>query len=196
MKITQFLLDKIIGPLVVYILWLLITSILSKMNTGDWLQFFRRISITTWLIAGIVFLAWIIFVVIRNRIKYIKNLDAGPPIFVSHTPVYGWVDIRAAIDYAGVKWRIIAPAPRPGEIFNPVMVPPSMIEVRTPPRCPKCGTELEESRRFWGSYIWKCVSCGEEIKNRDSYDRVVERVKKIVRCNWEKMIESKSIKKS
>jgi len=32
--------------------------------------------------------------------------------------------------------------------------------VETPPRCPKCETELEETRSFWGGYIWKCVNCG------------------------------------
>jgi ribosomal protein L37AE/L43A len=185
MKIIQFLLDKIVAPLVVALLTPIIIGVASKINTGDWIKWFGLIPKTFWIIFGIVIVLWVIIIAIRNRVKQLQELDAGPGVFVVSIPTSEWV-IIGKLNYAGVVWRVRAPALATRESFNSSRISPSSIEVETPPRCPKCGTELEESRSFWGGYIWKCVGCGFQKRNRDSYYREKDRVEKIARREWEK----------
>jgi ribosomal protein L37AE/L43A len=185
MKIAQFLLDKIVAPLLVVLLTPIIIGIGSKIKTGDWIEWFGLIPNTLWIVFGLFILLWIIVIAIRRRVKQLQELDAGPGIFVISTPAFGWITI-GKLNYAGVVWRVRAPAPDPWEPFNPSKISPSSIEVETPPRCPKCETEIEQSHSFWGGYIWRCVSCGFQKRNRDSYYKESERAEKIARREWEK----------
>jgi tRNA(Ile2) C34 agmatinyltransferase TiaS len=43
------------------------------------------------------------------------------------------------------------------------------VRVRTPPKCPDCRTELEESQGFFGRYCWKCVKCDFKKKNKNDF---------------------------
>jgi len=188
MRIIQFLLvllDKIVAPLLVAVLTPITIGIVSKINSGDWMKLFGLIPNKLWIVFGLVIFLWIVIIVIRRRIKQLQKSNAGPRIFVISTPPFGWINI-GKLNYAGVVWRIRASAPPPWESFNPLRVSPSSIEVETPPRCPECETELEESQRFWGGYIWKCVGCGFLKKNRDSYYKESKRAEKIARRKWEK----------
>ena len=86
--------------------------------------------------------------------------------------------------YAGVIW--IVRAPKPSELdLEPPEITASDLELETPPRCPKCETEIEQSRSFWGGYVWKCVKCGFHKRNSDSYYREEERARKIAKRHWE-----------
>jgi len=187
MKIIQFLLDRIVVPLVVGLLTPIIIGIASKINTGDWTKLFGLIPKTLWIIFGVVIFLWVIIIAIHNRVKQLQELDVGPRVdYVTSTPLFGWVTI-GKLNYAGVVWRVRAPAlPVPWESFNSSRISPSSIEIEIPPRCPKCETELEESHSFWRRYIWKCVRCGFQKRNRDSYYREEDRVEKIARREWEK----------
>jgi len=120
-----------------------------------------------------------------------KESDAIPGAHLL-TPPYDnnryWCPI-GKYEYAGVIWRIYAPAPDPGEPFNPSKIPPSSIEVEEKPRCPECETEIEKSS-FWRLlYIWKCVNCNFKKINRDNFAKERERVEKIVRRKWEEQLE-------
>jgi len=185
MRIVQFLLDKIVAPLLVVLLTPIMIGIVSKINTGDWMKLFGFIPNTLWIVFGLVIFLWIVMIVIRRRIRQLQELNAGPGIFAISTPAFGWITI-GKLNYAGVVWRIRAPAPTPWESFNPLRISPSSIEVETPPRCPKCETELEQSHSFWGGYIWRCVGCVFLKRNRDSYYKESERAEKIARREWEK----------
>lgn len=186
MKIIQFLLDKIIAPLLVALLTPIIIGIASKINTGDWMEWFGLIPNTLWIVFGLVIFLWVIVIAIRNRVKRLQKLDADPGVFVISTPVFGWITI-GKLNYAGVVWRIRTPAPDPWKSFNPSRISPSSIEVETPPRCPKCETELEQSHSFWGGYIWRCIRCDfQQKRNRDSYYKEGERAEKIAGREWEK----------
>jgi len=191
MKIVQFLLDKIVAPLLVVLLTPIIISIASKINTGDWMEWFSLIPNTLWIVFGLVIFLWVIIIAIRSRVKQLQKLDAGPGVFVISTPAFGWITI-GKLNYAGVVWRVRAPAPSPWESFNLSMISPSNIEMETPPRCPKCETELEQSHSFWGGYIWRCVGCGFQKRSRDSYYKEGERAEKIARREWEKQKQDSS----
>lgn len=74
------------------------------------------------------------------------------------------------VEHAGVKWDIVAPKPSTFEIESDyVSRLPKMIDVSTPPKCPSCGVELEETKSRIYDYIWKCVGCGFSKRNKDSF---------------------------
>lgn len=181
MKMAQYLVDKLVIPLVVRVLSSIISiSIGSKIITGDWIEWFYLIPKRVWIIFGMIIFLWVIITVIHERNKQgmvLEDLWA-----VSVTPEYEWITI-GKLDYAGVVWRVRTPAPASWEYFNPST---SSIKVETPPLCPKCETELEESRSFWRGYVWRCVGCGFQKRNRDSYYREAERAEKLARREWEK----------
>jgi len=185
MRIGEFLIDKIIAPLVVASLTPITISIISKINTGDWAELFGLIPKIFWVIFSISILAWIAIIVIHKRVKRLQELDSGPGVFVISQPIFGWV-IIAKFNYVGLIWKVRAPATAPWESFDPSSISSSSIEIETPPRCPKCETEIEQEHSFWGGYIWRCVRCGFKKRNRDSYYREQERAEKIARREWEK----------
>jgi len=185
MKIVQFLLDKIVAPLVVVLLTPVIISIASKINTGDWIEWFGLIPKTAGIIFGVVIFLWVIIIVIRNWVKQLQELDAGPVLFARSSYGFGWIPI-GKLNYAGVVWRVRAPATSSWKHFGHLDISPSSIEVETPPRCPKCETKLEQSHSFWGGYVWRCAECDFQKRNRDSYYRVAERAEKIASRKWEK----------
>ncbi|GEM_PF-1928145 len=201
MKTIQFLRDKIIAPLVVTllnnivyplvapILTLIIIGIASKITTGDRMKWFGRISTIIWIIFGVFLCLWFILIVIRKRIKEIQKLN-DDRILAASNPTFGWTSV-GEFNYSGVVWVVRVPAPAPWD-FGPSKISPSSIDVETPPRCPKCKTELEQSHSFWGGYVWKCVGCELQKRNRDSYYREAERAKKIARREWEKRQEHES----
>ena len=137
MKKVHFLLDKIVAPIVVALLTPIIISIASKINRGNWMELFGLIPGTLWIIFGLGVFLWVIIIVIRNRVKQLQKLDAGPVVFGISTPHFGWITI-GKLNYGGVVWRVQSPAPAPWESFNPMSISPSDIEVETLPRCPKC----------------------------------------------------------
>ena len=103
---------------------------------------------------------------------------------------WGYEDI-GNIDHAGVKWRIIAPLPPPPSLYRGPDLTPSGIRVRTPPRCPECETQIEESKSFWGGYVWNCPDCDFKKRSKRSYYRVKDNVEKIAQRWVEKQFSDK-----
>jgi ribosomal protein L37AE/L43A len=185
MKTGHFFLDKIIAPLIVALLTPTIVSISSKVKTGNWTSWINHVPKIILIIFALLIFIWIVFIAIRKRIKFIKEENRSPGIFTISNPLFGWIAI-GKLDYAGLIWRISAPSPAPWESFNPSNISPSRIEADTPPRCPKCETEIEESHNFLGGYVWKCVRCGFRKRNKNSFYKEVDRAEKIARREWEK----------
>jgi len=175
--------EKIVVPLLVTLLTPLAISIGSKINTGNWLEWFSRIPTKAWVLGGVIIFLWFTLVAVRKRTKQIKQLNAGPGLAIGGVPLYGFIEL-GELDYAQVIWRVRAPAPFPWETYPKIS--PSSIDVETPPRCPRCKTELEELHSFWGGYIWRCVVCMFRKKSRDSYYREADRAEKVARSQWEK----------
>ncbi|MFX0208573.1 MAG: hypothetical protein ACFFDT_21505 [Candidatus Hodarchaeota archaeon] len=175
------LLNKLIYPLLVAFLTPLLASLGSYFITGDVLNWFSRIPDWGWN-AFVGFIGvWIIIVLIRNRLESIK------PSGVRATTIsrYGYEEI-GEIDYEGVKWKVIAPLPHPSSFNRSPDLTPSRIRVSIPPRCPECGTKLEESKSFWGGYNWECVGCGFKKRSRESYYTIDDRVEKLAQRDVEK----------
>ncbi len=89
--------------------------------------------------------------------------------------------------YNGVKWNILGPRQRsfetPEEYEKRL---PDSIDVQIPPRCPKCGVELEEKKGLLLGYIWKCIGCGFSKRNWKSYYLEADRAKRL----WKRACET------
>jgi ribosomal protein L37AE/L43A len=86
------------------------------------------------------------------------------------------------IDYSGVKWDVRAPVPSmyesPSSYENRLS---DIIRVKIPPKCPKCGVELEERNTFFGGYLWSCVGCGFSKVNPVSFYTEAQRAERLWR---------------
>ncbi len=180
-----FLSDKIIAPLIVFLLGTLIVMAVSQ-YTGKWLGAFEPVP--NWFSAAIL-LALILACAVILRFSQIKKRDS-PLMWTLPSAPYGWQPFGQA-EYAGVLWDVRIPRnlekalPYDRRIDYSILDYPDIVadnlDVGTPPKCPKCKTEIEEESRFFGGYTWKCARCGFHKKNKDSYDREADRVLTIAR---------------
>lgn len=159
-----------------------LSSVLSKITTGDWLELFNRAISGDWsaILVLLVLLLGVGYII--KKIREPKITGPPPIIAVGTIPLFGY-DYLGTLEYAGVLWRVRAPRSyysRPS---------PSSVEVEPIPRCPKCQTELEESkRRFFPGYTWKCVKCGFTKNNRDSFYQESDRAERIAKSEIERLI--------
>ncbi len=182
MKLLNSLLDKIIIPILLAFLIPIITGIGSKVSTGNWWVWFTSVPTTLWVIVVIIILLWIIIISIRYRVRQLHK-DGHSLISIISIPYGGWRDV-GKIRYADVIWIVRVPA-TPWYELDPKPITAYDLDLQTPPRCPKCETEIEQTKSFWGGYIWKCVKCGFQKRNSESYYREAERAEKIARRDFE-----------
>jgi len=188
MKAVNLLLDKIVVPILLAFLIPVVTSIGSKISTGNWSEWFATIPSQVWITLVIIFALWILVIAIRYRTRHLRK-ESQSTISIISVPYGGWRNI-GKLKYADVIWIVRAPAP-PWYELSPEPITPHDLDIDTPPRCSKCETEIEQSQSFWGGYVWKCVKCGFQKRNRESYYKEEERAKKIARREFE-MYQSKA----
>jgi len=177
--------EKLLYPILALILTPPATAIGSWLKTGDWTKWFTDIPLWLWILLAIGFVFLAVLMLVRRRRKQIQDSEVVSPIVIVRNPAFGWMPV-GELFFRNVKWQIIAPRPAPWNFSWEVRnVSPSDIEVYTPPKCPKCGTEIEEEKGFWGGYIWKCVRCDFKMKNHHSYYGEADRAEKIARRDWE-----------
>ena len=100
MKAANWLLDKIIVPILLILLTPIVTSIGSKASTGDWLKWFATAPALVWVILAIIFTLWIIAIAVRRHIKQLRK-ENRMAVSLRFAPSGGWETIDT-IDYAGV----------------------------------------------------------------------------------------------
>jgi len=117
-----------------------------------------------------------VFITQKEKIKQIGIAPPAPPALQK-------ID---AVAYLGVTWDIFAPVKHPHE--QPADYArrlPRAGEARYPPKCPKCGVELEEKKGLLFGYNWTCVACGYKKRNKDPFSIEAERAEKIWRAKAE-----------
>jgi hypothetical protein len=182
MRLLSDILKSVVMPLVVAVLTPAALALGSRLTTGDWSAWLRWVPRWVWIIACALTIAWLAALVVKRRKARLRQ-TGGVFIGGVPTPVHGWLDV-GRITYQGVTWVVRLPAPR--HQLAPVDPPgPGDVDVTTPPRCPVCGTELEESKSFWWGYNWKCVRCGFSKRNRESFYSEVSRVERVARREFE-----------
>lgn len=181
---VQRILDKILFPILVLLLAPLITSLTSKLRTGDWFGYLRGLPSFAWILFGVVSGGWFLTSLVLRREKSLR-LTGESRAFVTRQP-YRWIELGEIL-YSGVVWKVPAPDydPCSAELGRIREIEPSSVEANPVPRCPTCKTELEELASFWGGFVWKCARCGFKKKSRDSFQTQAERASKIARRKLE-----------
>jgi hypothetical protein len=130
-----------------------------------------------WYLYVILFVVLLILIITqKDKIKQIASAPPAPPALHK-------ID---AVAYQGVTWDIVAPARHPLEkAADYARRLPAVGEAKIPPKCPKCGVELEEKKGLIFGHIWKCVACDFKKRNRDSCFTEAVRVEKIWRAKAE-----------
>ena len=122
----------------------------------------------------------ILLVVVITTKETIRQIGNAPPA----PPALQRID---TVPYRDVNWDILAPAQHPKEsAADYARRLPGIAEVRIPPKCPKCGIELEEKKAMLFGHIWQCVSCGFKKRNRDTFTIEAGRAGKI----WKGRVEA------
>lgn len=131
-----------------------------------------------WYFYAILFLILLMAIIAtKEKIRQIGDAPPAPPALHK-------VDL---VEYKGVNWDILAPARHPQETpENYTRRLPQIGEVRIPPKCPRCGVELEETKSMMFWHRWRCVACGFSKRNRDTYATEAVRAGKI----WKGKVEA------
>ena len=184
--VVKWLLENIFLPILLIVLTPIITGIASKVSTDNWFKLFATTPVLVWVILAIIFIPWIVFA-IHHRIKHLQKENWSPrPL--RFEPSGGWETIYK-VEHAGVVWNVRVPVQ--ASTFKRREVPTlNALDIEIPPRCPDCGTELEETKSFWGWYVWKCVNCGFRKRNRDNCFKEERRVIKLARKRFEEIYQS------
>ncbi len=166
MKIIETISNKIVEHIFAYLISLVLSGAGSIYFTGRWIE-----TIAVILPLGLV--------VIFKRIREVRNSNTSSFVSSETPPRLGWKKIKEE-EYKGVIWEIRKRI----DSYTP-LEPEMKINVKTPPSCPKCKTEIEQTRSFWGGYVWKCINekCGFKKRNKESYYQEAKRVKSLYNVN-------------
>jgi ribosomal protein L37AE/L43A len=127
---------------------------------------------------------WIITVL--SRYKEVKSHGKLKACSISEPP-YGWEELTRML-YNDVKWVVQRDGRGPdARRLIPRSDPrPSMIHIEIPARCPNCGTELKEDRRFLRGFTWHCISCGFKKHSKANLYEASKNVEFLARREIEK----------
>ena len=187
MKLLKYFFEKLLLPFLLSSPF--ITLVLSKVNTGQWTNYFKAISKREWLIL----IAMLVFLVIARwfilKVKAVRKRNSSGLGFAAlRIPLYGWKEI-GTLEYKNVLWK--AKIAIDSSRVTSESVTPDDVTVDTPPRCPKCKTEIEEQHVLIGGYLWKCINCSFKKRNKDSYYTEANRAEKIAKRKVEEELERK-----
>jgi hypothetical protein len=184
----NWLLDKIIAPIITGLVIFIVTSIGSKASTGNWLMWFTTIPKPVWVTVATLLVLWILASAIHRRIKHLRKENWSPPKPLRWESLGGWENIFP-IKYAGVIWNVRVPV-ETSTFKRRVVLTLSALDIEIPPRCPDCGTKLEQAESFWGRYVWKCLNCRFHKRNRDNFSKEERRVIKLAERRFEEIQQS------
>lgn len=124
----------------------------------------------------------ILFRVRRNKSQALESEELAGRIVRSGDPNAEDMSLDD-LNHAGVNWPIIAQ-------FNSLETVPTLnpndVVVENPPRCPRCGTQLEQKLNFWGWWAWRCVGCKFRMKSRDGFNVEAQRALVLARRRLER----------
>lgn len=179
-KMWKQFMDKIGWALLLVVLTPLAASIGSRILSGEWLAWLS--SITSLYTLGFGSLCLMIGFV-WYRISHLNKQNLPKPRRISVIHLYGYRCI-GKLTYKDVKWVVQVPNSSPCESLFPEET--KDVSVKIHPLCPKCETEIEETKTFFGSYLWTCINCGYKTKNDISYVNESVRAENLAKSRVEK----------
>lgn len=173
------ILKHLIAPLFVGIILLFI----SKIETGHWWYYLASIPFSAWLLLLVVILLIVIFQLLKKGRKI--NAAFGVTEIL---PFGGWTESKHILLF-DVWWTTQYPTPHPSTLLTMEGVDVEELNIKIPPLCPKCKTELNEKKVFLNKYLWSCVKCNFRKKSNRSYYSLSDDVLKI----WKSELRNKGI---
>jgi len=184
--------DLVTALLASFLFWLA-TQIVTAVFTGSWMWVINSLPLNV--------LVMFVFVIVLSALIFLRyrqlHAKRGFGMLWLQGPSNEWVTLDQLFPYAGVLWTVrqFAPGFRSiGNRENPKTTFVNSFDIVTPPRCPECQTELEQTHQFFGGYRWECVQCGFKKRNRLSYYREANRALKILRREAEIDFERREAK--
>jgi len=171
-------LERLLYAFVSAIAVALVNSVVDHLRFGE---FRLHRSLVVGLSIGLVF--WLLWAIIdryaasRRR----RTRDSGPYAVPSRTASRRHM---LRMRHEDVDWRIVSLVSWMDEALPPEHRHPTL-HVETPPRCPKCGTELNQSQAFLGSWHWVCPAGDFSTRSSRSFALVAGDVLKLARRTLE-----------
>ena len=175
---SHSLIKEILKYLIYPLLVLLVGTLLfSKINTNDWWKYVTEISTITWLLFVVGVLILIVIIQYLKSKTKVKGYGSYEEI-----PMRGWTESKQ-IKVFGVWWMTRYPTPNASILLTMEGIELDELDIKLPPLCPECKTELKETRTFWKKYLWSCVNCNFKIKQKESYYELTDDVLKICKSD-------------
>jgi hypothetical protein len=165
-KIVSSFFGKAVWPLLVLILTPVATLLGGKLQSGGWLGWIGVIPLWVYFVFGGAVLVWLTATLLFRRMRKLKNANLPAlPLFYS-TSMWGYTRV-AELPYKRVLWRILARNPPAWENMTVrELCKTQGVEIETPPICPNCKTELEETETLFGRYMSMKRSGQKNWRNR------------------------------
>lgn len=181
-NLVKIILNNIVEGAISFIIGLipfLYAYFSSIFNNMTFYEYLKSISWYIYIIFFIPFIAMLIIVVIKSKMK-----EGTLPFRI----VYCGFTTICRYNYNGLCWDISISSdyddhPSLYQILN-------HFNVEDTPRCPKCGTKLEYSKHLlW--YTWNCIECNFKYRTWNSHQKMVKRVKYLFERKLEKELEER-----
>ncbi len=170
---------QIMGTLIATAL-LAVGASVWQAHTGQPVRWLRSVPVNVWWAIGggvVVGVFGVLIAIIRRVGANRRHQRADSVIAVTRHPLFGWREFD--VDYAEMSWRLVVPRPPSWHRTGALGFNATDARVDGRPRCPKCGTGLEERRTAFGRYRVKCVGCDFEVGQRDSFAVLAPRAERI-----------------
>lgn len=189
----KLFIGRFVYPLAVALTLFISSGIYSLLDGKSFLYLFEKLDYLQWILLSttllVIYVLSLKFKSYKRRIEVIE-LQRFPMIMFSdgrhHSNAYTIISF-------GYEWMVTAPEPskywsRYDEV-EPIN--PDSIRVKTPPRCPKCKTELLEDPRFFGGYNVRCPRQDFSTRSKKSFNELSYEVRLIMKNEIEKKQQEK-----
>ena len=159
-------------------------ALVDQLRLGE-VRLSRSALIGTFAFLGI----WIAWTMISKAAANRRRRTQGTGIYVGRSQM---MESHYICDYpfAEVMWRVVEWVYGTDVMFRRG-IRVDGLEIQTPPNCPVCGAELNQSQRFWGSWDWSCPAGDFSVCQPRDYELVAHDVLKLVRRDVDKIHRDK-----
>ncbi len=189
-KFLPYLLEHYINPIIIFIVCTAILSVDSDVSNNVIFSSLKQIP-SIYYKGGIVFgILWVVCILIYNHIK--KQRDYSPAFVKRASPRHGWKEL-GPVEHKSILWTVRIPQNSRMSGRSKISILDD-IDIKIPPECPECNTELVEKKNIIGFYTWSCPHPKCNFKNgwnKNSWDTEKSNVKKIVKRDMKSEIRAK-----
>ncbi|MCM1986283.1 hypothetical protein [Methanococcoides seepicolus] len=176
-----YLLEHYINPIIVLFIVSIAFSAGTDTTNGVLFSYLEKVPSIYYMLIIAFGILWIVGIFIYKRRQTQKK---GIGLIPTGHPIHGW-KILGNIEYKDVLWTMRIPNRTPWSIGKEPLDLDD-IDIKIPPICPKCNTELNQKDNVFGLYNWNCPHPKCSYKKRwnfSSWYSERETVKKIAKTD-------------